>query len=163
MPWFGGVVLLAFVDQLTKITVVKHFLYGLAYPFVPTINIQLVYNYGISFSLFSGEVFYYLILAFGLIITLGLMLWLVKIPNQSKLKLTALTLILGGAIGNLVDRAFRGYVIDFIDFTIGKWHWYNFNLADLWISLGAILMVLELIIKRDDRDKTEVLDGNHLS
>lgn len=158
--WFALVILFAVLDQITKIAVVGNFIYGIIYSFLPMVNIQVVYNYGISFSWFNTEAFYYLIVAFGLIITLGLMTWLVKMPSQAKLKLSAVTLILGGAIGNLVDRIFRGYVIDFIDFSIGNWHWYNFNLADVWISIGAFLMILDLLINKDTK---EVSNGNHLS
>lgn len=150
MPWLGLVIFLAMVDQLTKAWVVGNFAYGLTYQVMPILNIQLVYNYGISFSLFNTETYYYLILAFGLMITMGLMVWLIKIPSQAKLKIAAVTLILGGAVGNLVDRAFRGYVVDFIDFTIGHWHWYNFNLADVWISIGAFLMILDILINKDE-------------
>lgn len=154
--WFGLVILLAIADQLTKSWAVSQFAYGVVHQMMPTINFQLVYNYGISFSLFSADTYYYLILAFGMIITTGLMIWLVKIPCEAKLRLSAVTLILGGAVGNLVDRAFRGYVVDFIDFTIGSWHWYNFNVADVWISLGAFLMILDLLINKENNTKTEV-------
>jgi signal peptidase II len=167
IAWFALVILFAAIDQMSKIAVAGNFIYGMVYPFVPMVNLQVVYNYGISFSWFNTEAFYYLIVAFGLIITLGLMIWLVKIPSQAKLKLSAVTLILGGAIGNLVDRIFRGYVIDFIDFSIGSWHWYNFNLADLWISIGAFFMIVDLLINKethkDSNKNKEVPHGNHLS
>lgn len=153
--WFSLVILLAIADQLTKSWAVSQFAYGVVHSMIPTINIQLVYNYGISFSLFSAKAYYYLILAFGMIITTGLMVWLVKIPSEAKLRLSSVTLILGGAVGNLVDRVFRGYVIDFIDFTIGSWHWYNFNLADVWISVGAFLMVLDLLVNKENNDKVK--------
>lgn len=158
--WFGLVILLAIADQLTKSWAVSQFAYGVVHKIVPTINIQLVYNYGISFSLFSAATYYYLILAFGLMITMGLMVWLVKIPSEAKLRLSSVSLILGGAVGNLVDRAFRGYVVDFIDFTIGSWHWYNFNVADVWISVGAFLMILDLMINKEQNDN-EVQHENH--
>ncbi len=162
IPWLGGVVLLAVLDQITKVWAVENFAYGVVHQVIPTLNIQLVYNYGISFSLFNTETYYYLILAFGLMITMGLMVWLVKIPSQAKLKQASVTLILGGAVGNLVDRAFRGYVVDFIDFTIGNWHWYNFNLADVWISIGAFLMILDLFINKEkENDKAGVQHENH--
>ena len=171
IAWLTLVILFASLDQISKIAVLGKFIYGIVYPFIPMVNIQVVYNYGISFSWFNTEAFYYLIVAFGLIITLGLIIFLVKTPTQAKLKLSAVTLILGGAIGNLVDRIFRGYVIDFIDFSIGSWHWYNFNLADVWISLGAFFMMLDLLINKEtnkennkDNDKNkEGRDGNHLS
>lgn len=147
--WFGLVVLLAILDQISKTWAVSNFAYGLVHQVVPTLNIQLVYNYGISFSLFSADAYYYLILIFGLMITTGLMVWLVKIPSTAKLKITSVSLILGGAVGNLVDRAFRGYVVDFIDFTIGNWHWYNFNLADVWISIGAFLMIFDMLVNKE--------------
>lgn len=150
MVWLALIFILALADQISKTWVVSKFSYGLIYPIMPTFNIQLVYNYGISFSLFNMAIYYYLILGFGLMITMGLIMWLVKTPSDHKLKLSALSLILSGAIGNLVDRAFRGYVVDFIDFTIGNWHWYNFNLADICISLGAFLMMLDLFIHKEE-------------
>ena len=146
---FGFIILLALFDQLSKIWAISHFAYGLTYPVMPALNFQVVHNYGISFSLFSASTYYYLILAFGLAITAGLMVWLVKTPSHARLKIAAITFILGGAVGNLVDRAFRGYVIDFVDFTVGNWHWYNFNLADVWISFGAFLMILDLFMNKD--------------
>lgn len=159
--WLTLMVILAILDQVSKTWAVGNFAYGVIYKIIPMFNIQLVYNYGISFSLFSASMYYYLILIFGMIITMGLITWLVKIPSEQKLKIASITFILGGAIGNLVDRAFRGYVVDFIDFTIGHWHWYNFNLADVWISFGAFLMILDLFINKD-ADKEKVSYENHI-
>jgi signal peptidase II len=66
----------------------------------------------------------------------------------------ALLLILGGAFGNLYDRLFRGYVVDFVDLYIGHWHWYFFNVADVYICFGAILLFIDIFLQdRRERKK----------
>jgi signal peptidase II len=71
-----------------------------------------------------------------------------KTPPDEKLMKISLSFILGGALGNLADRIFRGYVVDFMDFYVKKWHWPSFNVADSCITIGAILLIFLFFFKR---------------
>jgi len=79
----------------------------------------------------------------SLIVSVVLIFWLSRLPARQYLLATALALVLGGAIGNLWDRVFLGYVVDFIDIFYQKHHWPAFNIADTSITVGAILLILE--------------------
>jgi signal peptidase II len=113
-------------------------------------------NRGMAFGLFSrGESTIRSVLLVGValvvLVVVVVMLW--RLPAQAggspRLTSTALALVLGGAIGNLYDRAFRGSVTDFLDVYIGDWHWPAFNVADSAISVGAVLLVLTLLAEKD--------------
>ena len=83
---------------------------------------------------------------FIIVIALTIMTWLAKTPPKDKWSGIALVGILGGALGNLCDRMWHGYVVDFIDLSVGPWHWYTFNIADSFITVGAIVMMLTIML-----------------
>ena len=105
------------------------------------LNITLIWNKGIAFGLFSFNQ-YYLYNILTIIITVIVFVVFLMILNNAGLKRFALIMILGGAIGNLYDRIFFRAVPDFIDFHIGDFHWFIFNVADIFITLGVIFMIL---------------------
>ncbi|MCE1782464.1 signal peptidase II, partial [Enterobacter hormaechei] len=72
---------------------------------------------------------------------------------RQKLRNIAYALVIGGALGNLFDRLVHGFVVDFIDFYVGEWHWPTFNIADSAICIGAALIIIESFISPDDKDK----------
>jgi len=91
----------------------------------------------------------YLLLTFASLIALGLVVYyFFKTPPDEKFLKISLSLILAGALGNFVDRVFKGYVIDFLDVSIKGWHWPSFNMADSCISTGAVLLIFIFLFKR---------------
>ena len=105
------------------------------------LNISLMWNEGIAFGLFAfDESFFYNFITI-LIIMVIIIVFFMILKNKGYKKYS-LILILGGALGNLYDRNFFGAVPDFIDFHIGDFHWFVFNVADIFISIGVIIMIL---------------------
>ena len=105
------------------------------------LNISLMWNEGIAFGLFAfDESFFYNFITI-LIIMVIIIVFFMILKNKGYKKYS-LILILGGALGNLYDRIFFGAVPDFIDFHIGDFHWFIFNVADIFISIGVIIMIL---------------------
>ena len=114
------------------------------------LNINLIWNEGIAFGLFSFDQ-HYLYNFLTLIILIVILIVVIMIIKNKGLKKFSLLMIFGGAIGNLYDRIFFRAVPDFIDFHIGEFHWFVFNLADIFISIGVIFMILIELI---DNNKT---------
>jgi signal peptidase II len=114
------------------------------------LNISLIWNEGIAFGFlsFNQEYLYNLL---TLIILLVVCVVLVMIIKNDGYKKYALLMIFGGAIGNLYDRVFFKAVPDFIDFHIGEFHWFVFNVADIFISIGVFFMILLELIDNNDR------------
>jgi signal peptidase II len=130
------------VDQLIKYFVHRGMALGQSFPLVDgIIKLTYVRNTGAAFSLFSG--FSHYLIVIGLIIILLVIYFHHKIPSKWHTLQIALAFILGGSLGNLMDRIFRSYVIDYIDLTI----WPVFNLSDIMINLGVILIIFELFLK----------------
>ena len=138
-------VLLIILDQATKIFITKIMLNNKfeSIEIFPFLNITFVRNTGVSFGLFSdGGLFNrYFFTSFSMII--GSILLIIGLFNKDRLMQISLLLIAGGAIGNAIDRIYFGGVIDFIDFFIYNFHWPAFNLADIFISFGVILLLFE--------------------
>ena len=109
------------------------------------LNIQLIWNEGVAFGLFSFEKEnFYIILTFIILIIIIVIYFM--IVKTDGIKKYPLILILGGAIGNVFDRIFYKAVPDFIDFHIGDFHWFIFNFADVFITLGVFFMILSEFI-----------------
>ena len=128
-------------DQFTKALVLAFLEPYQAVEWAPFLSCVLVFNTGISFGLFAGEtaLLRWVLIGLALAVSVLLTSWLYK--EKRPRVASALGLILGGAIGNVVDRIFRHAVVDFLDLHIGGWHWPAFNLADSAITVGAVLYV----------------------
>ena len=121
------------------------------------LNITLAHNYGAAFSFLSDaggwQRWFFIVLASG--VSLVLLVWLLRLPRKEWLTALGLSLILGGAIGNLVDRIQLGYVVDFIDVYYKNWHYPAFNVADSAITCGVILLLLDvLLISRRNKEQS---------
>ena len=129
------------LDQFTKALVLAFLEPYQAVEWAPFLSCVLVFNTGISFGLFAGEtaLLRWVLIGLALAVSALLTSWLYK-EKRPKVA-SALGLILGGAIGNVVDRIFRHAVVDFLDLHIGGWHWPAFNLADSAITVGVVLYV----------------------
>lgn len=144
--WLGLSALIILLDQLSKIAVLRTFAYGEARPVTDFFNLVLVYNRGAAFSFLAqaGGWQRWLFIAIGVAATVFI-IWLLKRHAGQRMFCLALALIMGGALGNVIDRVAYGHVIDFLDFYVGRYHWPAFNLADSAIFLGAALLILDEI------------------
>ena len=145
IPWLGLATIVILLDQLSKITVNRLFSYAETKPITSFFNLVLIYNPGAAFS-FLGEAGgwqRYLFTGIGVIAAI-VIIYLLKRHAGQRLFCWALTMILGGAIGNVIDRIVYGHVIDFLDFHYqAQYHFPAFNLADSAITLGAGLFILD--------------------
>lgn len=117
---------------------------------LPGFNLTLVYNRGAAFSLLSDAAGWqrWFFAAFAIIISAVILVWLRRVVRNDRLQAGGLTLVLGGALGNVWDRLVHGHVIDFIDLYYGDWHWPAFNIADSAITLGVVLLLAETLFVR---------------
>lgn len=121
---------------------------------LPVLNLVLVWNHGISFGMMGdGSHMAMLFIALSLVIAMLLLLWLVM--SQQKIIAVSLALIIGGALGNVVDRVRFDAVADFIDFHLGSHHWPAFNVADSCIVIGAGILMLLSLLQKDDASKED--------
>ena len=131
------------LDQLTKAIAEFWLELYTPVPLLPGLNLTLVYNEGAAFSLLSdaGGWQRWLFVLITVVIVAVLLRWLWRLPPGQRWTAGALAAILGGAIGNLIDRIATGRVVDFIDLYAGTWHWPAFNVADSAITVGAVILV----------------------
>ena len=143
------------LDRVSKIYIIhlNQNLFGKEIFTSKFLNIILVWNQGIAFGLFSfNQSFLYNLLT--LIISIVALAIFVMMIRSERYKKYSLAMIFGGAIGNLYDRIFFNAVPDFIDFHIGNFHWFIFNIADIFITLGVIFMILyELTANSENHEK----------
>jgi signal peptidase II len=143
-------------DQLSKFAVEKYIAPGSQRVVVPgVLNLLHTTNPGVAFGLFAGSASPWkpLLLVGFSVVVIGMLIWLLITDRAGgALGRSGIALILGGAAGNVIDRFLRHRVTDFIDFYVGGYHWYTFNIADSAIVLGAALVVFELF--RDGRQPT---------
>ncbi|WP_028101861.1 signal peptidase II [Pseudoduganella violaceinigra] len=144
-PWLGIAAIIILLDQLSKITISKLFVYGEEKVITSFFNLVLAYNKGAAFSFLANEGGWqrHMFTAIGIIAALYI-IYLLKRHSGQRMFCWALALILGGAIGNVIDRIAYGHVIDFLDFHWqGFGHFPAFNIADSAICIGAALFVLD--------------------
>ena len=130
------------VNLLTKtdsITIIKNFFY-----------LTYINNDGAAFSILVGKRIFLILIA--VLVTVMLIRYIKKNNIQNKLELVSISLIIGGSLGNLMDRVVRGYVIDFLDFKIFNYNFPIFNLADTFIVIGVFLLLLKEIRKENNLD-----------
>jgi signal peptidase II len=145
-------VVFAFVlDQWTKYAITSNLRYGESVEITSFFNLVLVYNRGAAFSFLSEaggwQRIFFIVLT---VVAVAVMTWLIRKHRDERLFCWSLTLIIAGALGNLVDRVRFGHVIDFLDFHLAGWHFWAFNVADSAITLGAILMFIDAFKPRPE-------------
>lgn len=150
-PWFalaGGVIV---ADQLAKWAAVAGLRLHEPVAVLPFFNLTLVRNEGAAFSLLAGaggwQRWFFVVVA--LVIAAVLAVWIARSAWRRRPTATALALVLGGAIGNVIDRARLGYVIDYLDVHAAGWHWPAFNVADAAITCGAVLLAFLALTGRE--------------
>lgn len=145
LSWIALAILIS--DQATKYFISDYLMRHGDVRLTPFLNLVLVHNTGAAFGFLSTaggwqNVFFIAVAAIAVVV----ILWVVhRLPSHERLMAIGLWLILGGAVGNVIDRVFYGHVIDFIDVYAGSWHWPAFNVADSAITIGAVLLVLDTI------------------
>ncbi|GAB3627803.1 peptidase A8 [Pandoraea terrae] len=143
-PWLGIAIVAILLDQVTKLTVLKTFQYGEFRPLTSFFNLVLIFNKGAAFSFLAAaggwQRWFFTVLG---VVAAAVIVWLLKRHNGQKMFCLSLALILGGALGNVIDRVIYGHVVDFLDFHVGGWHWPAFNIADSCIVVGAMLLVID--------------------
>ena len=136
----SGVILF---DQITKLWVLQSFAPGEALPVTSFFNLVLVFNPGAAFSFLADHAgwqrWFFAVIALAIS---GWIFWQLKTLRPKSLFSIGLALIMGGALGNLIDRLWLGMVVDFIDLHVAGWHWPAFNVADSAVCIGAVLYVL---------------------
>lgn len=146
--WLSALVIV--VDQISKQVVVKQLDLYERVSLLPFLNLIRAHNTGAAFSMLTDAApFFFVILAVA--VSVAILVWLRRNPDHERLTAVSLCLILGGALGNAIDRAARGHVIDFIDVYVASWHWPAFNFADCAITVGAAMIVLDMFLQRGRR------------
>ena len=144
--WLGLSSLLLILDQLTKIIAKNSLFEGVSQPVTSFLNWTLVYNSGAAFSFLAqaGGWQRWFFTCVGIIAAL-IMIWLIRKNSHQTIFSLALSLVLSGAIGNVIDRIIYGAVVDFVDVHYMGWHWPAFNIADSAITIGVILLIVDEI------------------
>jgi signal peptidase II len=145
--WLWWSVLIVVLDQVTKVIAEQWLLPLQPLPVLPSFNLTLMYNTGAAFSFLAGAGGWQrgLFIVLASVISVVLVIWLLRLSRDQRLQAAALVLVLGGAVGNLIDRILYGHVIDFIQLYYQQWYWPTFNIADAAISVGAVLLIIDTL------------------
>ena len=146
--WLGIAALVLIADQFTKVLIVSTYQLGEGFPVTGFFNIVRVHNEGAAFSFLAtaGGWQRWFFTGLGVVATLG-MVWMLKKHPGQRLFGFAIACILGGAVGNVMDRVLYGYVVDFLDFYYAGIHFPAFNVADCGISMGAACLILDEVLR----------------
>lgn len=151
-PWFAGAAAIVAADQLTKAVVLARFAPGERLEVTGFFNLVLAFNKGAAFSLLAQAPGWQTPVLVAIALAAAAILSALIVRNLHKrLLCTGLALVLGGALGNLVDRLRLGHVVDFIDLHAAGWHWPAFNVADSGITVGAAILILEGFLGHEGR------------
>ena len=136
-------ILVIISDQISKKIAVDNLILHEPVAVMPSFNFTLMYNRGAAFSFLSdaGGWQRWLFSGLALVVSVVLIVWIYRLHKQEKLLSLSLSLILGGAIGNLLDRVFLGHVVDFVQWYYDRFYWPAFNIADASIFIGTLLLL----------------------
>ncbi|GGF16941.1 lipoprotein signal peptidase [Aliidongia dinghuensis] len=155
LRWLWLTVLVVVLDQVSKLLLIEQLQPFQPVRVLPSLNFLLTYNTGVSFSFLQlpGGWQRWPLAIFAIVIAAVLIGWLARIPAARRLLGAAVAIILGGAVGNLIDRILRGQVTDFIQFYVGDWSFAIFNIADAAITVGVALILLDNLLGGDGRSR----------
>ena len=143
-PWLGIALVIILFDQFTKTLILGHFELGDSRTVTSFFNVVRVHNTGAAFSFLAGASGWQRSFFVGLgAVATVFIVWMLRRHGEQRLFCWALSLILGGALGNVIDRLLHGYVVDFIQVHYGGWYFPSFNVADSAITIGAGLLILD--------------------
>jgi signal peptidase II len=148
LQWLGLAFLILVVDQITKGLILVYYHPGEVTVLTDFLNIVRVHNRGAAFSFLAGADGWqrWFFVGIGAVAAVFI-IYLLRTHAGQRLFCFALTCILGGAIGNVLDRLLHGYVVDMVDFHIGRWHFPAFNVADTAITFGVIFLLLDELLR----------------
>lgn len=148
LVWLAWAAVVLIADQFTKVLILGYYQLGDQTPVTSFFNVVRVHNSGAAFSFLAGAAGWqrWFFTMIGLVAAV-VIIWLLRAHAGQKLFAFALASILGGAVGNVIDRLLHGYVIDFLDFYWGNWHFPAFNVADSAITLGAACLILDELLR----------------
>jgi signal peptidase II len=147
-PWIGLALIICIADQFTKTLILGYYKLGDSTQVLSFFNVVRVHNTGAAFSFLAGAGGWqrWFFTGIGVFATIFI-IWMLRSHAGQKLFAFALACILGGAVGNVIDRLLHGYVVDFLDFHWGGWHFPAFNIADSGITIGAACLILDEILR----------------
>lgn len=144
LPWLGWALVVLVLDQITKLLIINTYQWGESTAYTGFFNLVRAHNHGAAFSFLAGaggwQRWFFTALGVGAAVFI---VWMLRSHPGQKLFAFALSSILGGALGNVLDRVMYGYVIDFLDFHWANWHFPAFNVADCGITLGAMALIFD--------------------
>ena len=146
--WLFLSLIILILDQITKTWVSSHLSFNQPINILPHFDLRLLHNTGAAWSILADQGGWqrWFLSGLAIIVSIIIMVWLTRLNSKQRWLACALALILGGALGNVMDRIIYGYVVDFIDIYYQTWHWPAFNIADIAISIGAVMLLIDAII-----------------
>ena len=145
-----GSVIFLIIDIISKFLIDNYLNLAESYVIINNFfNITKVYNYGASWSILTGQRIILILISF---IILGILIYYLKKFKENKRNILAFSLLFGGIVGNLINRMFLGYVIDFLDFYIFNYDYPVFNFADVCIVIGIVLLIIAIYKKEDTNE-----------
>ena len=148
LQWLGLAFILLIVDQFTKVLITGFYQHGDSTYISSFFNVVRVHNHGAAFSFLAGasgwQRWFFTVIGF---VAAGVIIWMLKKHPGQRLFSFAMACILGGALGNVIDRLLYGYVVDFLDFHWRGMHFPAFNVADSAITIGAVCLILDELIR----------------
>ncbi len=148
MNSFFILVFFVFCDLITKFIIKNNFLLNESIKINQFLDLIYVQNYGVSFGLFSGLVSYWILVIVGLLVTV--LIYYMMIRSKKRLERLAYFIIIIGALSNILDRIINSYVVDFISLHYNNFYWPTFNLADIYITIGIIMLITSFFIKSEE-------------
>ena len=163
MMWYRLALIVVILDQLTKRVVTLQLDYGVPIKVLPVLDITLQHNTGAAFSFLhdAGGWQRWLFAGIAALVSVALAVWMHRLRRDQYLLLSGLALILGGAVGNLIDRMRFGYVIDFIAVHWHEHYFPAFNVADSAITIGAGLLLLDMLLNPHNHGKATAQGNTH--
>lgn len=158
---YGIVAIIVILDQITKIWADRSLAMYEQVPITEFFNITKAYNYGAAFSFLDieGGMQRWFFTTISLVVSVVLTIWLYRLQKNEKWLTLSISLILGGAVGNLIDRAVYGYVVDFIQLYWNTSYFPSFNIADAAISCGTALLLILTLFEKKEEPQTESADA----
>lgn len=156
--WMAVALTVVLADQVTKLAIVKHIEHYGKVPLTSFINLTHQKNFGAAFSFLADaggwQRWFFIVLAGVVSIVIGVWIWRIRYEGPVILS-AGLSLVLGGAIGNVIDRVRLGYVVDFIQVWFGSWAFPSFNVADSAITVGAALLIIDSLFVSGRQEKRQ--------